>query len=230
MLRLLAAALALSPSAQDIAADALARRERSNARLVREGVPVNAGLPVIESEVEARRPTAEQVAIRALALFAVSMKGGGVPEQEWRGFIERYELSPAFTPDEARFIADPTPGEADRVAFSWRHEAACALLWTIGRSDALGRPEHECDAEPLRAILKQDREAYLASAKLRPIGEILDQADLIYRYRWALVDQQVGGKPVPDWLNPDIAMERHQAFNWLVQNPIVPWDDISLDT
>jgi len=230
VLHLLATALAFALPVQDVAADALARRARSNARLVTEGAPVNAGLPVIESEAEARRPAAEEVAIRALALLAVSMKGGGAPEREWRGFVTRYDLAAAFSPDEARFLADPAPSEADRVAFSWRNEAACTLLWAVGKAAMLERPERECDPEPVRAILKQDRKAYLADVRLRPIGEILDQADRVYRYRWALVDRQVGGQPVPPWLNPDIAMERHQALNWLVQNPMVPWDDVSLDT
>jgi hypothetical protein len=228
MLALLALSLAVIAPAQD--ADALARRERSNLQLKAEGVPINAGLPVIESEAEARRPTAEAVAVRALALLAVSMKGGGMPEAEWRGFISRYQLAAEFSPEEARFLADPTPSEADRVAFSWRHEAACALLWAVGKVEALGRPAQECGAEPVRTILKQDRASFLAGAKLRPVPEVLDQADLIYRYRWALVDQQVGGKPVPAWLSDDIAMERHHAFNWLVQNPGDPWDDISLET
>jgi hypothetical protein len=81
MLQLLAIALAFTLSAQDVAADALARRDRSNAVLKAESVPLNANLPVIESEAEARRPGTEEVALRALALLAVSMKGAGFPSR-----------------------------------------------------------------------------------------------------------------------------------------------------
>jgi hypothetical protein len=139
-------------------------------------------------------------------------------------------LESAFTPAEAKFIADPKPSEADMVAFSWRNEAACVLFWAVGKIDKLDRPELECDMAQVRAILDQDRKTYLAGARLRPVAEILDHADRVFRYRWALVDQGVGGATVPAWLNADIAMEQHQAFNWLVHNPGEPWDDISLDT
>lgn len=230
MLLLFPLAPAVAMFVQAVAPDALARRDRSNAQLKAEGVPVNPSLPLIESAAEARRRDAGEVAIRALALIAVSMKGSGLPEAEWRGFIARYRLESAFTPAEADFLADPRPSEADRVAFSWRHEAACVLLWAIGKVETLGRPAGACDAKPIRALVGQDRAAYLATARLRPIDAILDQADLIYRYRWALVDRAIGGAAVPGWLNDDIAMERHHAFNWLVQNPGDPWDDVSLDT
>jgi Domain of unknown function (DUF4272) len=67
-------------------------------------------------------------------------------------------------------------------------------------------------------------------AVLRSKSEILDQADLIYRYRWALVDARYKGREPPAGLNPDVAMERHQVFNWLIEHSKTAWDDISLDT
>jgi hypothetical protein len=227
---LVAAAALLFAPAQNIPADALARRDRSNAQLRAEGVPVNASLPVIEAEHEARRVLGDVVAIRALALLAVSMRGGGVEEKEVRAFIRDFALDGSFTPAETAFLATAKPSEQDMAQFSWRNEAACVLLWAVGKIASLGRPEKDCSFDEVQKAIQVDRKTYLATAKLRPLPQILDEADRIYRYRWALVDQTVGGTAVPAWLNGDIAMERHHALNWLVQSPATPWDDISLDT
>ena len=228
----IAALLALwaPASAADAPSDALARKQRSETRLIGEKVPVNRGLPVIEAEAEAKRRNAEEIATRALALVVVSLKGSGAPESEWKELLHRFDLEGQFTPSEQRFIADPAPSEQDKVQFSWRSEAACTLLWAIGRVDALGSAREGCSASAGPILRAPSRVAVVATARLRPIAEILDEADLNYRYRWALVDADIGGKPVPEWLNGDIAMERHHAFNWQVQDGEQGWDDISLDT
>lgn len=214
-----------------VSAEAVARRDRSHTRLEAEKVPINRHLPVLEDSREALRRSPEEVAVRALALLAVSMKASGAPEEVWRGFTRDFGLEKNFTSEEADFMADPDPDDHDKQQLSWRLEAACTLLWAIGRLEKLDRPEEECTANQVMPLVRNvDRAGFIAAAKLRPIGDILDQADLIYRYRWALVDIQVGGKPVPDWLSGDIAVERHHAFNWLVMNPAEDWDDVPLDT
>src|SRR6266700_3223055 len=121
--------------------------------------------------------------------------------------------------------------ERQRQVQTWRYEAANALLWSLGFVDRLDGPRNPCDPAQLAPlILNQSREQFLAKAKLRPVPEILDQADLIYRYRWALVDARLHGRPAPAGLSDDVAMERHQAFNWLMEHAEIGWDDISLDT
>jgi hypothetical protein len=78
----------------------------------------------------------------------------------------------------------------------------------------------------------QDRtqEQFIADAKLRSIESILDEADLIYRYRWAVVDARVKGEDAPALLHPGVAMERHHALNWLIGYMEQEWDDVSTDT
>lgn len=224
-------ALASAPAVAQVADEAVARRDRSHVRLQAEKVPINPNLPVIEDSAAALRRNADEIGVRALALLAVSMKGAGAPEADYRGFIRRFALDAAFTPAETDFLANAAPSERDMIQFSWRFEAACTLLWAIGLIDSLDRPEKECTAASVMPLLDApDRAAALQGARLRPIAAILDEADLIYRYRWAIVDIQVGGDPVPEWLSADIALERHHALNWLVVNPPEPWDDVSLDT
>ena len=215
----------------DLPKDAVARRSRSNAVMVAQGVPVNSWLPVIESEAEAKKRPARQITMRAIATLAVALKGEGLEQGPVDGIVRDYHLATVLTPDEKAFIAAAAPSERDRVKFSWRYEAANVLLWSLGFVDSLGPPRTAVDPAVLVRLLKENSaEQLVAKARLRPIGDILDQADLIYRYRWALVDARINGKPAPAGLNDDVAMERHHALNWLIGSMDQDWDDISLDT
>ena len=65
---------------------------------------------------------------------------------------------------------------------------------------------------------------------MRPLSDILDQADLIYRYHWAVVDARINGQDAPAGLNSGVVLERHYALNWLIGYFDQAWDDISTDT
>jgi hypothetical protein len=60
-------------------------------------------------------------------------------------------------------------------------------------------------------------DAFMSKVKLREIEEILDQADLIYRYDWACVDARLKQQQAPANLNSSVVVERHGALNWLIQ-------------
>jgi hypothetical protein len=71
---------------------------------------------------------------------------------------------------------------------------------------------------------------FVADATLRPVAEVLDEADLIYRYDWAVVDARINNKPVPLGVDPGVVQERHYALNWLIGYMDQDWDDVSTDT
>ena len=211
--------------------DAVARRARSNAVMETQGVPVNKWLPVIESEARVKQRPAEEILMRTIATLAVALKGEGLEQTEIDRIVRDYGLASALTPKEKAFIAEPAPNDKDKVSFSWRYEAENTLLWSLGLVDDLGPPREQCDPKTLVVLLRDNsREQLLAKVKPRPMPAILDQADLIYRYRWALDDARINGKDAPAGLNDDVAMERHQALNWLIRYEGQAWDDITLDT
>jgi hypothetical protein len=207
------------------------RMERSLARLRAEGVPVNGTLPVIATESESKRRSAREVAGRALALALVATRADGATREQAASLIREYGAEPFFSPAERRFLASPSPPERDRLLMSWRYEDYCVLLWALGYVDTLERPEKQCDvSRAVRVITSRGGDGFIRDARLRPQRELLDAADLVYRYDWALVDARVTGKPAPAGLSPDVVMERHQVLNWLVGYMDEEWDDISTDT
>lgn len=69
-----------------------------------------------------------------------------------------------------------------------------------------------------------------AGARLRSPAEVLDQADLIYRYAWACTEARIHGQPPPAGLSADVVMEWHPALNWLIGYQDAPWDEVPTDT
>jgi hypothetical protein len=166
-----------------------------------------------------------------MALCIVAAKGEGLDQLIIDQLVGEYELASAFTPKEKEFIANRDPTEHDRVQFTWRYECYWVMLWALGIVDKLERPDKICDVKLAVSFLREKgRDGFLKEAKLRPQNEILDAADLIYRYHWAVVDARINDREAPAGLDGGVVMERHYALNWLIGYEDQEWDDISTDT
>jgi hypothetical protein len=215
----------------NVSAEAQVRKDRSIAILKADKVPFIEHLPLIETEAESTRRTTEQVATRAMALCIVAVKGEGLEQEIIDKLVEDYKLATAFTPKEKEFINNPNPTQHDRVQFAWRYECYWVMLWALGYIDELERPDKICDVKRAVSFLRENgRDGFLKKANLRPQSEILDAADLIYRYHWAVVDARVNNREAPAALDGGIVMERHHALNWLMGYMDQEWDDVSTDT
>jgi hypothetical protein len=211
--------------------DSIERRQRSIARLQAEGVPINQYLPAIEGQSEARRRTAGEVLDRALALLVVSSRAEGLGTKEAGRMVADFGIEAALSPAERAFLADPAPTEHVVMQFGWRGEAAAPLLWALGFIERMDKPEGTYSgAELERLVSGRTRAQLLAAARLRPLPEILDAADMIYRYHWAVREARRLDQPVPAGLNADVVMERHQGLNWLIGYMDQAWDDVTTDT
>jgi len=211
--------------------EAQARKARSIAILKKEGVPFIEHLPVIETEAEAKRRSTEEVALRAIALCIVSLKGEGVENEEIHKLVRKYNITNTFSPEESQFIDNPSPTKHNRVQFGWRYECYWVMLWALGFVDDLSRPDKVCDVAKAVSLLRGlGRERFLKKAKLRPARETLDAADLIYRYHWAAREATIKNQPPPGGLDPGVVQERHHALNWLIGYSDQEWDDVTTDT
>lgn len=207
------------------------RKQRSSERLKTEGVPMNQFLPVIEDSTQAKRRTVEEVSHRAIAVAITAVKGEGVDQATVDALVKKFGAEKYFSPAEAKFIKDANPTKQDRVNFSWRYECAWVLLWSLGYVESLPKPEGICDVPKLVSFFRdRDTAQFIKDARLRPVTEILDQADLIYRYHWAVTDARIKDQPAPAKLEGGVVQERHYVLNWLIGYMKQDWDDVTTDT
>ena len=222
-----AAAQLMLPAEGDdraVYADQILRRQWSQERLRGEGVPINLRLPVIDGEKELRLRSPDEVADRALALTIVAAKATGLPQLEVERIVEERGAFGLFSPLEQTFIDETEPDAAARDLFSTRYEAAWTLLWSLRQiREALGRPEERCAFERLADTILDVPD--LARHGLRPANEILNEADLVYRYHWAVGQAERDGEAPPTGLDPAVVRERHLAFAWLTCPYGDGWDE-----
>jgi hypothetical protein len=218
--------------AEKASEEALNRRLRSEAILQAEGIPFLGALYCIEPAAEALKRSKEEVALRTLCLLIVALKGEGLEQELVEQALKSYELRPHLTPKELAFVLDSSPSQHDRIQFSWRYEAAWALLWALGFVAQLGQPDKICDVKfAVGTMSERTTSQFIEDSELRPIAGILDQADLILRYHWAVRDAHLKGQQIPAALDPGVTEERHRAFNWLIGfYKEQAWDDITTDT
>ena len=208
-----------------------ARKARSDARLQAEGIPILPSLPVIAGEAEAKMRTADAVVDRAIALMIVAVKGEGLDPPTVDRIRTTFTADGYFSPQEKAFLANPSPNERDRAKFTWRYECLAVLEWALGYVDKLDPPSHIVDAGKAVRIFKDaGPQRFRSAARLRSAAEILDEANLIYRYDWACVNARVAGTSPPRGIDCEIVMERHHALNWLCGYQGQAWDDVSTDT
>ena len=216
--------------------DAENRRKRSYSKLSAKDVPFIEHLPTIETEQESFRRKAEEVGLRIICLALVSMKGANADYEFIKQGADHYEVWDDFSPEEKAFILDPNSDEHTKIQFSWRAEAAHALLWSIYKEKALGHPNKPCDWNAFWTLMQEnDKAEFLSDISLRPQNEILDEADLIYRFHWTARDAVLNNREIPADLNTSVIMERHYALNWLIlpnddDSGPIDWDDVPTDT
>jgi hypothetical protein len=199
--------------------------------LQREGIPILTSLPVIAGQIEAKLRSKDAVVDRAIALLIVAVKGEGLAQPTVDKIREMFAADGYFTPLEKVFILDQAPSEKSRMQFVWRYECLGVLHWALGYVDQLAPPSRPVDADLMVKLLREAGPGrYRSGARMRTATEILDEADLIYRYDWACVNARVKGAASPRGIDCDVIVERHRALNWLYSYQGQAWDEVSTDT
>jgi hypothetical protein len=207
------------------------RKKRSEELLKKQGIPINPSLPATESEEETTPRSANDMAKRAVGLCAVALRGEGLNQQEVISLLNGKDVWASVTPEEEKFLLKKKPAIQEMINFKWRYESLWVLLWALGRAEDLGAPTSICDVQrTVSMVLDTPSEDFIQRAKSRPRSEILDEADLIYRYDWAVVDARIKGEDPPGNLDPGVVYERHYALNWLIGYMDQEWDDVTTDT
>lgn len=228
--------------AKDAPPEAVERRNKSMALLRDRHIYVTPWLPLLWERAEEPGRTVEEVCRRAAALLIVSLYsecrvGEHMSYEESREFvnpiIEGYGAEGFFSPGEKAYLDDPNSTEQTQIQYAWQYENLWVMEWALGLTDDLFWPTRICDVPQSVRIMREypTMEELTAVARLRSRGELLDQADLIYRLHWACVDARVMNMPAPQELEEGVVMERHRALFWLAGcDEMCPWDDVDLST
>jgi hypothetical protein len=211
------AVLAQTPAKAGPSPEALERRTRSNERLAAESVVVPADLPVIPDSAAAKIRTKEQVVQRAIAVCLTAIKAERMDMEKIADLVKYYKAKKFLTPEETEFIENAASSNEEQNRYLWRYEGLAVLMWALGYTDSLGRPDTAVEVKQIVGPLSQRTlEQFTADAKLRSPAEILDETDLIFRYQWAVNDARKHGKSAPAGLDRGIVQQRLDMLNWLV--------------
>ena len=207
------------------------RKQRSIEQLKSENVPTIKHLSVIPDESLTTIRSLDDVAQRALCLYLISRRAEGESYQWFQDKVAQYRLQEAVTADEWEFAEDEQPPEYVLIKFSRRLEGYWCLLWALGYVSDLNKPTaFAAEKYASEVIETRSWDQFLLEATLRDKTTILDQADLYYRYSWAVLDAELYGRKPPSGIEPDVVYERHYALNWLRRYNDQDWDDVTTDT
>lgn len=207
------------------------RKQATEALLRGLGIPINPWLPMISEEPEARLRPAEEVAARAVILYVVS----SAAQDDYRPIaievLRSTGLWDRVSPNEEAFLSTAKPSEGAKISAAWCAEAAWTLFWAIGKIRELSLPSAHFDVALLDQLApsREDIRRVCADATLRPLNEILDETDKIYRIHWAVRDLHLKGSKPPANFSPCVVRERHRALNWVTCYHD-EWDEVTTDT
>lgn len=224
--------------------EASARKERSIELLKQYEVPYIEALPHIETKDTVRIRTKEEIAKRAVTCLIIIQYACDLNQTDDAGKLKeskefvldtlgKFGLNDCLTDNEKHILYHSNIAQQDIINMVWKYEAYWVLIWSLGLVPALEYPSDTCDCQHAIEVVssQQSFEEFLAAATLRTIDEILDEADLIFRYDWACVDARIKGLQPPANLDSSVVVERHKALNWLIgAYEEDDWDNVSTNT
>jgi hypothetical protein len=216
-----------------VVADQILRKAKTEALLQKEGIPFLPSLPCIESELEIKLRSAEEIGIRILCLFCVSGSAFEREDSAFKDYLKEHDLWEHLTPDEVSFLSDSVPDPQTISNFTWRCEALFLLMWAVHLFEELPLPFSETDTGEIVSKLPSvgiNPWPFIQSLQLRGTSEFLDASDLIYRLHWATRNAQLQGENPPADLIPGVVQEWHHAINWVTRYENLEWDEITTDT
>ncbi|MCH2043785.1 MAG: DUF4272 domain-containing protein [Saprospiraceae bacterium] len=216
---------------EEITEKQIRRKKASEKLLAYQGIQINYNLPCIEDDHEVLLRKKREIEDRALALWYVALKGDGVEEEILYPLRKEYNLYTKFSPKELLFAHADAYTPQTSLNFTWRYEALWVMLWALGYVEELAYPSNVCDVDKVVSIIYTKTETHFREeTHLISKEEILDEADLIYRYHWACVEARIKGEEIPCGLDAAVVYERHYALNWLIRYGNQDWDNITTDT
>lgn len=203
-----------------------ALRSETTQWLLALGVELPGSLPLLDDTITLRRQP--NIVDRLLTLHAVAAVAHGLDRRRGLQWLEGEGLQRELSPSEEAFL---TQGEGRPDSFRTQVEAIWALAWVLALEDDFGltKPCSPNLAAKLPNLKFNESGARLREfARLRPVQEVAQLADLAFGLHWAVVNARLIGKPLPFTARLHTIAPRRKALDWCISSD--PWDEVSLDT
>lgn len=214
------------------------RKQLSIEQLKNEGIAHIDWLPVIEDESEVELKAPLEIAKRLIACMLCIQASFDQRNDDYdvevvifyQKLLKQFQIDNLT--EKELIIFEQKGDKQDLLNMTWKYEACWALLWALGFVDELKFPNEpmthdECDFAIGLISNNANIDEFLSKVKMRSLDEILDQADLIYRYHWACANARINGKEVN--LDGSVVMERRAGLDWLFRVD-ADWDYPDLNT
>lgn len=213
------------------------RKINSINTLIAQGIPYLDTLPPIMSSYEVRGKTLEEIAKRAIVLCITCNFANDIINNKKKRYLkdskkffnkllDSFNVRDAMTADERKLFEKMDQNLA--VQISWQFEGYVILLWTLGLIEEIEFPDVVTDSNAVTSIVSScnNYREFIEKCELRDVYEVLDLADLTYRYNWYCTEAYINKEePI---INREIVIERYRALVWLLSD--VKWDKVQLES
>lgn len=199
---------------------------KNNQYLSSLGIGINQNLPLIEDLQEVQPRSAQDVAGRLSAIAYVIGLAFGANRIDLIDNLKKFKLWDYVSNYEKSLLQSDEISEQDKINMEWLSESAQALAWSINIVE-LDHFKHCDDDLATKIPFNNDPTNFIASARLRPIEEIQEQSDLLYRMHWYTRNCKLTDTNCV--LSESTIVERRKAIDW-AYGVEEDWDEVPLDT
>ena len=204
------------------------RKKKTEALLKEKGIPFIDWLPLTESEDEVEPRSLREIGERILCLFCLAGTANCEGDDSFVRYLREFDLWKSLSKEEKLYLSNPTYETQAHINATWRLEALYLLVWAVEIVPELPFPTGQASVDEFIDQLPSsdvDPTEFINGLRLRPISEIMDASDLIYRLHWAV--RHYGSSLDIDG---GVVQERHHAINWLTNYDREKWDWVATDT
>ncbi|CAM3797811.1 DUF4272 domain-containing protein [Parendozoicomonas haliclonae] len=204
------------------------RKKQTERFLSERNIPFIDWLPPTEDESEVTPRTIKEIGERILCLFCLSGTAFNEGDTEFVEYLKNFNLWDSLTKEEKHYLSNPTYGTQTQINATWRLEALYVLVWAVKLVPDLPYPSEEASVTDFIDRIptsSEDPISFINSLELRPISEIMDASDIIYRMHWAVRNYESSID-----IDGGVIRERHHAINWLTNYDGESWDWVATDT
>jgi hypothetical protein len=208
----------------------LARKETTEGFLRSRGVRVNPHLPFTESPEELSLATPQQVARRACIISGLISRAFGAPRDLVLRYFESGGLLEHATASEIALIRAPSLEQKQVERLKIQVEGLWELAWVLCLIPSIDHFQY-CGHQLITLVPKLDEpvSGFVERAQMRPLEDLLAEADMLYRLHWAVREASLRQQSIPNGLRFYVTDERLRAINWVLLSD-VSWEDTDTST